>query len=156
MEIYTSYFYQIRFFKPNMIPVSTAIWDPKWYHQFKGQDFVFKDKNNVYNGVRYEPLHPGPTCDNLCRGKPCEFSPENCLFLQRYREQLESLDFDKVMNYFERLCNRYKELNGEDAIIVLMVHEAPDNECSERRVLLEWLNNHGVQAKELDYPINGK
>ena len=37
MKIMTSYFYAIRFFKPNMIPISTAKWDPKWYHQNKGQ-----------------------------------------------------------------------------------------------------------------------
>lgn len=29
MKIRTSYFYQIRNFKKNMIPVSTAMWDPK-------------------------------------------------------------------------------------------------------------------------------
>lgn len=28
MKIYTSYFYMIRFMKPNMIPLSTAKWDP--------------------------------------------------------------------------------------------------------------------------------
>lgn len=32
MKILISYFYQIRFFKPNMIPLSTAAFDPKWFH----------------------------------------------------------------------------------------------------------------------------
>ena len=43
----TSYFYQIRNFKPNMIPLSTALWDPKWFHKNKGHSFQFKDKNGV-------------------------------------------------------------------------------------------------------------
>lgn len=32
MKILTSYFYQIRNFKPYQIPLSTAISDPAWYH----------------------------------------------------------------------------------------------------------------------------
>ena len=36
MKIYTSYFYQIRFFKPNMIPLSTAKYDPSWFHKGLG------------------------------------------------------------------------------------------------------------------------
>ena len=32
MKIRLSYFYQIRFFKKNMIPMSTALSDPEWYH----------------------------------------------------------------------------------------------------------------------------
>lgn len=34
MKFYTSYFYKLRFFTPNMLPFSTAKWDPKWYHNF--------------------------------------------------------------------------------------------------------------------------
>ncbi len=68
LEIATSYFYQIRFFKPSMIPVSTAVFDPKWYHNFKGQDHVFIDKRGVVNGLRIKSLMPDYTCNNLCRG----------------------------------------------------------------------------------------
>ena len=45
MKLAISYFYQIRNFKPNMIPVSTARWDPKWYHDGKGAEYNFIDKN---------------------------------------------------------------------------------------------------------------
>ena len=62
MKIMTSYFYQIRFMKQNYIPLSTAIWDPKWFHQNKGQDFQFKDKNGVWNGLRAEIFMPGKEC----------------------------------------------------------------------------------------------
>ena len=34
-----------------------------------------------------------------------------------------------------------------------MVHEAPSNECSERKILLEYFNSKGIECKELDYPI---
>ena len=59
MEIYTSYFYQVRFMKPYHIPLSTAVWDPKWFHANRGQDYHFKDKNGVYNGLRAPVFAPG-------------------------------------------------------------------------------------------------
>ena len=52
MKVLITYFYNIRFLKQNQIPVSTAMWDPKWYHDFKDKDYIFKDKNGVYNGDR--------------------------------------------------------------------------------------------------------
>ena len=72
MKIYTSYFYKIRFFKPNMIPISTAMWDPKWYHANQKQDHWFVDKNGVINGLRASVFAPGEvatavsTCGPLC------------------------------------------------------------------------------------------
>ena len=50
MKLRLSYFYQIRNFKPNMIPMSTALSDPAWYHDFKDKDYIFarlSDKNVV-------------------------------------------------------------------------------------------------------------
>ena len=38
----TSYFYQIRFFRPDMIPLSTARFDPSWYHRNKGHNFTLE------------------------------------------------------------------------------------------------------------------
>ena len=68
MAIYISYFYNVRFLKPDQVPVSTAVWDPKWFHDFKGQSHKFFDKRGVLNGLRAESLHPDHTCDSLCRG----------------------------------------------------------------------------------------
>ena len=31
IKVQTSYFYQIRNFTPNMVPLSTAMWDPKFH-----------------------------------------------------------------------------------------------------------------------------
>lgn len=69
MKLYTSYFYQIRFFAPNIVPVSTAVWDPKWYHNFAGQDNVFLDKRGVVNGLRAPALAPGSQLEGSCAGK---------------------------------------------------------------------------------------
>ena len=47
MQIMTSYFYQVRFMKPNMIPLSTALSDPQWFHKGTYDKTIqFKDKNS--------------------------------------------------------------------------------------------------------------
>lgn len=57
MKIRTSYFYQIRNFTRNMIPISTAVWDPTWYHNFTNDyNYIFKDKRNILNGLRLESI----------------------------------------------------------------------------------------------------
>ena len=41
----------------------------------------------------------------------------------------------------------------EEPIAVLIVYEAPNNPCSERAALINFFNNHGIDCKELEYPI---
>lgn len=152
MKIYTSYFYQLRFFTPNIIPLSTAIWDPKWFHQGKGQDFVYKDKNGVYNGLRAPPFAPGPLCSDDCRGLDncVTKDPYSCNFMKSYRKQLDKLDFDDIMKRFKRIANYVQGLEKftEEPIIVLLVHEASRNPCSERRIIQEWFADHGIEVTE--------
>ena len=62
MKFYTSYFYQIRNFTPNMIPLSTACGDPLWFHKGMDNGYTFFDKNGVINGLRAEMLHPDNSC----------------------------------------------------------------------------------------------
>lgn len=156
MKIIISYFYQIRFFKPNMIPVSTAMWDPKWYHEFKEQKHIFKDKNGVYNGIRDNSLHPGNWFSDDCAGpERCALygtKPENCYFLKRYRQQLDEINFDKKIKSFELLAQKIqeKEKFKEEPIIVLIVHETPKSPCSERVVLQEWFKDNGYILEEFD------
>ena len=152
MKIYTSYFYQVRFMKPYMIPLSTARFDPKWYHQNKGQGYVWKDKNGVYNGLRAEPFAPDASCEGLCRGKEnCETgSPQTCLFLKTYRYQLDQLDYNNIISRCERIGNYVKALEGfnEEPVIILLVHEAYNNPCSERKVIQDWFASHGQEVLE--------
>jgi len=152
LKIYTSYFYQVRFMKPHMVPLSTACFDPRWFHQNKGQDFVWKDKNGVYNGLRAPVFAPGPLCENLCRGpETCVTrDPQTCLFLNTYRYQLDQLDFNDVVARCERLGKYVQSLEhfAEEPVIMLLVHEAPQNPCSERRVIQEWFAANGKEVVE--------
>ena len=109
MKVYTSYFYKIRFFKPNMIPLSTALWDPKWYHANQKQDHWFIDKNGVINGLRAPVFAPGPIASELCRGNCNPKNPESCDFLRAYAYQLSLLDINDIISRIERMCAEAKK-----------------------------------------------
>lgn len=151
MKIWTSYFYMVRFFRPRHIVLSTALSDPKWFHAFKGRRHVFVDKNGVLNGLRAESLHPGAACDGLCSGRPCELKPDSCGFLAAYRKQIFSLDKAALENSFRLLGERVKVRLGfaEDPEIVLLVHEAPTNPCSERSVLQEFFGCEEITRRDI-------
>lgn len=138
--------------KPHMVPLSTAVWDPKWFHQNHNQEYVWKDKNGVYNGLRAPVFAPGPLCENLCRGpETCVTrDPRTCLFLNTYRYQLDQLDFDNIVTRCESMGKRIQNLEKfvEEPIIILLVHEAPQNPCSERRVIQEWFAANGKEVVE--------
>lgn len=148
MKIYTSYFYQIRFFPPNLIPISTAAWDPKWFHANKDQKYQFKDKRGVINGIRADIFAPGPNLSGYC-SKTCKQTPPTCSFLLRYRAQLEQLDFRTILQKFERLAEMIQSREGfEDVNFALIFHEVPDNSCSERAPVQQWFANHGIEVQE--------
>ena len=149
MQIYTSYFYMIRFFKPNMIPISTCISDPKWFKPPNNQEY-FLDKNYVVNGLRYEPLIVQREGTHRCPCETPDLAPA-CPTMKEYKGLLYALvDKEKTLKAFEYCCNKFKkELNlKEEPIICLMVYEVPTNPCSERAALQEFFN-----CKELEYPI---
>ena len=146
MKFYISYFYQIRFFTPNMIPISTAMWDPKWYRR----EIPTPDKNGVIIGYRASIFNfPGEKWSELvkndqeCR-KNCPFSPP-CAFMKEYRKYLDTIDFDELLKGFQDFCDK---TDIEDPIFVLIVHEAPTCKCSERPVLQEWFKDHGIILEE--------
>lgn len=155
MKILTSYFYQIRFMKPNYIPLSTAYIDPKWFH--KGtydKSIQWKDKNGVWNGLRAEPFMPGEECDGLCHGREtCNaYGPNTCSFLKTYRKQLDRLDFNEMLNRFEKIGKAIQEKEGftEEPIFVLIFHEKYDNPCSERWPVQAWFRDNGYDIKEFN------
>ena len=151
MKVYTSYFYKIRFFKPNMIPISTAKFDPKWYHQNQGNEHWFIDKNGVINGLRAPVFAPGEvaTAVSTC-GPQCQNNPNSCAFINAYKHQLSLLDFNDIMRRAEDLCNNVKGTLhfNEEPIAVFIVHEAPDNPCSERAAIQEYFRSHGIECEE--------
>jgi len=157
MYLPTSYFYQIRFFKPYMVPFSTAVWDPKWYHDFKGQNYNFVDKNGVLNGLRISTFRPNSQCDGLCRGpETCKFKdPNTCLFLQVYQGQISGYSKESIEEYFTSVGETIKTAMklDRDILPVLIVHEPPQRKCSERTVIHKVLNSIGIDSSELRYPI---
>lgn len=156
MKLATSYFYQIRNFKNYMIPVSTAMFDPVWFHK-NDMNGVYKDKNNVYNGIRFEELAPGKSCNGLCKGtKICKIkNPKECEFLKQYEKQLENLNIENLIKKCNILANNIKRIEGfyEEPIIVFIVYESYTNECSERNTILSMFNKNNIEISELKYPI---
>lgn len=149
MKIYISYFYNIRFLKPYQIPLSTAIWDPKWFHNGLGNNEVFLDKNGVLNGLRLEELNPG-SC-NAC-GCPCKIKNyQDCIFLKSYRAGLRKINFQDLYNKIENIAIGWKNAAGflEEPEIILIVYETPNNPCSERVPIIEWFAENGIELKEL-------
>jgi len=142
MKIATSYFYQIRNFKTNMIPVSTCLSDPVWYRPPQGQEYYI-DKRGIVCGFRYEPLIVQTMGVYSC---PCTnpFNAPYCSTMVEYRQLLDKLvDKEKTLKAFEYCLNKF---NADT--IVLIVYETPKNLCSERYALQEFFN-----CEELKYPI---
>ena len=156
MKYAISYFYQIRYFKDNMIPFSTAVWDPKWFHNFRTQQNIFIDKNLIINGLRCEELKPGRSCDGLCRGpENCIIKdPTKCKFLEYYNKQLHNIDFNLFLSRLDLRVNQLQKQYGiKDPIVVFIVYETPDNHCSERSIIINWFKENGIDLEELKYPI---
>ena len=152
MKIYTSYFYQVRNFPINAVAFSTAMWDPKWFHDFKDKSYKFKDKRGIWNGLRVPPLVPGDNCSGLCQGvEYCNTgNPKTCLFLKNYYEQLCELDIHKVIGRLEKIAEavQKREKFKEEPIIILLVYETPKNKCSERQAIHKWFSANGIKIEE--------
>lgn len=142
MNLYISYFYNIRFFPTSLIPVSTAVYDPKWYHNFKSDNNVFKDKRGVINGIRMPILSPYKIENVEC--KTCvEKNPQICTFIKQYRDYIFLLNFNEVYDKLNNISNKFN-----NADICLMVYEKPDNPCSERSSLIEWFKFNDIKLLE--------
>ena len=105
-------------------------------------------------GLRYEPLIVQRYGTKECIGKrsicPYACANHSCELMQEYEYLLYSLvDKEKTLKAFEYCANKFKRpFDDEEPIIVLMVHEAPNNPCSERAALQKFFN-----CEELRYPI---
>lgn len=141
---YISYFYQIRFFNKDLLPISTAMWDPKWFHR-KGAT-IYRDDNGVVNGIKCPWLTPYKVYNkSLDCSKDCTKEPATCDFLKNYYNYLCTLDFKLA---YKALNDKVKQLGAKHG--VLIVHETPSNLCSERIVLVKWFENNGVPLPEWD------
>lgn len=141
MKLYTSYFYQIRNFTPNIIPVSTAMSDPVWYRPPEDKEYYI-DKRGIVCGLRYEPLIVQKHGEHECVGKdqcsawvdlrdPASYKKVPCPCMQEYEQLLFSLvNKEETLKAFEFCCNKF---NADT--IALIVYETPTNPCSERWAL---------------------
>ena len=87
--------------------------------------------------------------NEMCR-KNCPLATP-CKFMKRYREYLDTIDFDKLLVKLELLT-----LDKPVDTIVLMVYEKDDVPCAERPVLQDWFAAHGVELKKWVKPIRKK
>lgn len=152
MKIVTSYFYQIRFFTPNMIPLSTAAYDPKWFHDYQDQSYQFKDKRGVWNGLRAEPFCAVNAIPfHECGCPLCDTQdPDTCSFLARYRAYLDTLSFDEMLIRFVNIAYavRLHDKFSQSPICALIFYEAPQNKCSERTEVIRWFHKHHYPIEE--------
>ena len=152
MKIYISYFYHIRQFPKNLLPVSTAIWDPKWYHENLGNWHTFTDKRGILNGLRVEELAPKDIPEEEICTKGCTKDYKTCGFLKCYRERINSIDFDALMQKLQKMADSAKTPDNPDIDICLMVYETPTNPCSERVPIIELFASHGITVEEFVKP----
>ena len=119
----------LRFLKPNQIPISTALWDPKWYNR-DGKVYI-NDKGVIF-GLKCPPLSPQECTPGCC---PCNNkTPGKCKFIREYMESLRKLNFLEIKQGLENMAREVQRFMGfaEDPEIILVVYETPDNPCSER------------------------
>ena len=158
MKFYTSYFYQIRNFTPNLVPVSVCISDPFWFHDSKDANYVFIDKRGILNGIRLKELVPrlsGVPCGRDCLHYKRLPKDEKCDFLIKLREYYNTISFKDILNKSTQIAINAMALASLSDIpsIVFTFYEAPDNPCSERKTFQEWFTDNGGQIEELKYPI---
>ena len=141
--IYISYFYMVRYFTPNLLPLSTACYDPKWYTKHI-------DKNGVLNGCRANVLHPRKELKCLCPNCTTK-EPRNCKFLKEYYAYLRSIDIDWFLRTLDDFLKHTQERYSLSQLTpVFLVHEAPNNLCSERVALFAWFRENGIEVKEFE------
>lgn len=150
--MYITYFYHVRHLSENLVPFSTAVYDPQWFHANKGAKHNFMDKRGVVNGLRCEPLVPDGTCNNLCHGPTsCSQGSPDCTFLQKYREQVQRVDLVKLSQKMQEVCDGLsRKLLIPGMKPILLVYEAKNNPCSERIVLIEEFKRQGLELIEYE------
>jgi hypothetical protein len=141
MTFYTSYWAQVRNFPHNLVGLSTTIWNPKWRP-------LGKDKRGVIC-VDCPPFKPGHNCDGLCNGKCNPKHPQDCLFLQNYKLQLDKITPAKLLNSVWKLATQIcRDENLQDIDFAFLFYETPQNPCSERVVVQQWFRKNGIEIEE--------
>lgn len=149
MKFFTSYFYQVRNVPRNAVCFSTALSDPAWFHDGRAKSYQYLDHRGVMNGLRADVFAPGSSCEGLCSGS-CEIKSELCAFKSTYRKQLDKLPFAQTIEELEQRAQKVADFLklDKEPIILFLVHEAPQNPCSERAAIQEWFRKNGKECTE--------
>ena len=144
MKIYTSYWAQVRKFPSNLIGLSTCVGNPKWRP-------MGKDARGVIC-VDCPPFKPGHSCDGLCNGKCNPKHPEDCLFLQNYKAQLDKININSIQESLGKLATKIMhDERIQDIDFAFLVYERFDNPCSERVVIQQYFREHGIKCEEWNF-----
>lgn len=161
MKYFISFFHKLRYFDETCIPVSTAYFDPAWLNTQNGKH-CWVNENNVLVGIREDSflMSEDEIPEEMCSGKPCKYQVKfpDCEFLKAYWKHLQKIDFDGYLipelNRVAEEVRKITHFEGEPKII-LMVHEKPDNPCSERASLIRLFKEHGIELKEWSKDVSG-
>lgn len=126
-RIFTSYFYQVRFFDNHLLPVSICRSDPLWFQ-----------------GINFYKLRP--TIDCIAVGEATGHWGKEYFEAYKYRVLRQ---FDPHAIYQELIALASNEAQD----IVLIGYEVPSDKYSERFAVSAWLNEAGYCVEELSYPI---
>ena len=155
MQYFLTYFQRIRnITDDSCIFIDTSIWAPKWLDPSNGKK-QFINNNNQVIGIKEDSflMTEDEIPDEMCSGKPCPYIGKHphCQFLEAYWSHLQKIDFDGyLIPELARIAEDVRKIThykGEPKI-VLLVHEKPDNLCSERGPLIRLFAEHGITLKE--------
>ena len=126
MNIYTSYFAQLKNLPSGFIPVSICGWPPKWY-----------------NGLQYKKVAPSWSILE-------EYKYNHNI--QRYTDRFNNEILSKITP--QNFINDINKITNNAENIVLLCYEKPTDFC-HRHLVADWVsNNTDIQIKELKYPIS--
>ena len=123
--IYTTYFANLKNLPSNLIPISIALYDPKWYvgercDLLAPMKYILtKYKNGVYSASDY---------------------------IREYTKQLEATDIWSVYDSLKRKAKKDTNLINE---IALVCYESPEKFC-HRHIVAEWFEKHGFAIREFE------
>ena len=154
MKFAITYFQKIRqITDDSYILIDTSIWAPKWLDPSNGKKQYVNDQNLLI-GIKAEEflMTENEIPEEMCSGKPCPYIGKypHCQFLEAYWQHLKKIDFDKLLQEFSRVAEDVRKIThyqGEPTIL-LLVHEKPDNPCSERGPLIRLFAEHGIELRE--------
>lgn len=142
MKYYISYFGQMRNFPPNLLPVSTVMWEQPW---FAGTIEKLEELIVPQSVISHLEAH-----HEMCQ-KNCPLSLP-CGFMTAYLDYLHTLDFNQVLIKLNLMTLRHPRVDS----IVLMVYEKPSCKCAERPCLQQWFKENGIELKEWEKPTAKK